>query len=88
MIRLALLVVVVIAMLLVLLYIASRLRNRHLDRKIKSIDDPVLALSRKERRAHAKKLLEREQEEYELFLQQQQNDVIKSLLTPPTDRNV
>lgn len=35
-------------------------------RQLRSLDDPVLALPRKERREHARKMLAREQAEYDL----------------------
>lgn len=68
--ELILLVVAVIALL------AERERRRQLARRLKAIDDPVLHLSRRDRRAHARKLLEREQQEYDLQRQREFYDVI------------
>lgn len=68
--ELILIVVAVIALL------AERERRRYLARRLKAIDDPVLHLSRRDRRAHARKLMEREQQQYDLQRQRDLYDVI------------
>lgn len=55
---------------------AAVLRAQALSRRLKAIDDPVLHLNRRERRAHARKLLEREQQQYDLQRQREFYDVI------------
>ncbi|WP_396902738.1 hypothetical protein [Mycolicibacterium sp.] len=56
--------------------VAAVLRGQALARRLKAIDDPVLHLSRRDRRAHARKLLEREQQQYDLQRQRDLYDVI------------
>jgi hypothetical protein len=62
------LTVLVIAALLIALIVAViwlAYDNARLRRRIKGLDEPELWLPRSERRAHARKLLKREDEEYQ-----------------------
>ncbi|SHW53742.1 Uncharacterised protein [Mycobacteroides abscessus subsp. massiliense] len=49
-------------------------------RKVKGLDDPVLWLPRSERQEHARKLLAREQEQYDMQRQEQINDSLNDYM--------
>lgn len=79
-----LIIVGVIALLaLIVLLVALIIVNARLRRLIKGLDEPQLWLPRKERHAHARKLLQREDDEYQ---QQFINKIMSGELpgtTPP-----
>lgn len=52
-------------------------RSFRLQRLLKGLDKPVLWLPRKERREHARTLLKREQDEYDLERQQDLIDLVR-----------
>lgn len=69
-------IIIVLAVALILLIVAVIglwASNRSLRRRMEGLDEPELWLPRRERRAHARKLLKREDEEY---MQQQLNQMI------------
>jgi len=49
-------------------------------RKVQGMDDPVLWLPRPERQEHARKLLAREQEQYDIRRQEQINDSLNDYM--------
>lgn len=55
-------------------------RVLNLSRRIKGIDNPVLWLPRKERRAHARKLLKRFDDEYDIRQQEKLTNLIRDEL--------
>lgn len=59
-----LVVILVIALTIAIIYARSQ------KRRVDGVSDPSVWLSRKERREHAKELLKREKDQYELSLQQ------------------
>lgn len=67
-------IAIVVLVALVLFVIGLAVDNARLRRRMKGLEEPELWLPRKERRAHARKLLQREDDEY----QQQMIDRIMS----------
>lgn len=59
-----------------------------LRRRLKGLENPVLWLPRKERRAHARELLKRAREEYELDRQQDLVEAIRTELRPHFEKDV
>lgn len=71
-------VVGVIALFVYAVYAIAKMHDQK--RLIKGLKDPVVFLSRKERREHARKLIDREQDEYDLKRQQQIESTINQFL--------
>lgn len=74
-------IAVVVVVALALLVAALITTNARLRRLIKGLDEPQLWLPRKERQAHARKLLQREDDEYQ---QQFINKIMSGEITPGT----
>lgn len=70
---------IVAVLALIVLLIALIIVNARLRRLIKGLQEPELWLPRRERRAHARKLLQREDDEYQ---QQFINKIMSGEITP------
>lgn len=77
----ALLLLAVLGLIALVIYCAwVTLSRQAWKRKAKGIDDPVLWLPHAERQEHARKLLAREQEQYDMRRQEQINDSLNDYL--------
>lgn len=77
----ALLLLAVLGLLALVLYsVWVTLSRQAWKRKVKGLNDPVLWLPRSERQAHARKLLAREQEQYDMRRQEQINDSLNDYM--------
>ena len=81
-----LLIVAAIAIIMIVLVIGLALDNARLRRRMKGLDEPELWLPRAERRAHARKLLKREDEAYEQEMIERLSGVIKGERPFPVER--
>lgn len=78
--RVIVLVVILALVALVAYAVYATVKFRDRDRLIKGLSNPVVWLSRKERREHARRLLDREQDEYDQKRQQQIETTINQFL--------
>lgn len=69
-------VVIPILLLAVIVMVAMGLYIRQLRKTLRGVDDPLVFLSAKERRAYARELMSREKERYEAERQERLNQII------------